>query len=161
VNGLIVTDRMPQHSPLVSAMESEADELHEEFHLARRIIQGHSAAYLLAKIGSRSLSDELEETLSRIAEWVAELDSAVRTKSLTNVLARRMMPVVADLATAQRELLREISGLSPASTADPLAPVRRAHDRLESVFALTPLGSAPTSNGCALEIDHLVATRSN
>jgi hypothetical protein len=161
VNGLILTDRVPAHAEHFLALEGESDDLQEEFHLARRIIQGQSAAYLLATIGSRSLSDELEETATRISEWVRELFDAVSAKAAGNVLARRMLPVVAELGGAQRELLPFLAGVPSERAADPLALVRRAHDRLETVFAHTPLGSTPTSNGCALEIDHLVATRSN
>ena len=161
MNGLVVADRLPHESYRLGAHEHEADELHEEYHLARKVVQGLSAAYLLSRLGARSLTDELEATLARIATWVAELDGSVRDRAPRNVLARRMLPVIADLDRAQREILRFVSSSSPAGDRDPLVLVRRANDRLERVFALTPLGSTPTSNGCALEITHLAAARSN
>ena len=71
MNGLIVAERMPRGTAAVHAFEHEAADLHEEFHSARKIIQGLSAAYLLDKLGARSLTDELEDTLARIApDWV-------------------------------------------------------------------------------------------
>ena len=161
MNGFSLTEHATHGEPFFVAMDSEATEVQDAFELARRVIQGQSAAYLLSKVGARSLSDELQQTLFHISSWVLELRDAVRSKADHNVLARRMLPVVVDLSVAQRELSAYVSAFDSTPSVDPLAWVRRAHDRLEQVFFLTPLGRTPTSNGCALEIDHLVATRSN
>ena len=158
---LIIADQLPKLADGFSQLSQEADELHEEFHLTRRIIQGQSAAYLLHRVGNRSLNDELEQTLDRVAEWVTELADAVRSRADRNILARRMKFVVADLLTAQNEISSDIRLAATSPVSDPLAHVRRAHDRLEKIFAFTSLGNIPTSEGCAQEINYITAIRSN
>lgn len=166
MNGLLVTDRLPPDLHRAVDIEQNSADLYEEFDLARRIIQGLSATYLLAEVGQRGQVDELEHSLERIATWISEFENAVHSKAKSNNLAKRMLSLVPDLALAQSELKRSFGLPATANKSVPRAPkslahVRRAHQRLKGIFAFTPFESVFLANGCANEIDHLTSARSN
>lgn len=160
VNRLLIVDQLPDALPMSADIEYESSGLQEEFDLARRIIQGHSAVYLLAQVGHRTEVEDLEHTLNGIGTWIAEFENAVQMKATGNSLATRLLSVISDLHSAQdglERLLRLPSAVG--ASAHILALVEKTYYKLAAIFAHTPLASAFFSNGCACEVGNLAEAR--
>jgi hypothetical protein len=161
VNRLLIVDRLPNVLPMSADTEYESSGLQEEFDLARRIIQGHSAVYLLAQVAHRTQVEDLELTLDQIGTWITEFESAVQMKAKGNSLATRLLSAIPDVRTAQVGLERLIRLPSTVgASAHILALVEKTYNKLGRIFAHTPLASAFFANGCACEVENLAEARS-
>lgn len=160
MSGLVLASTLPEDLEQTARLSEESDDLLEEIELAQRIVKGQSAVFLLHRLGQASLGDELEETIARIYGWIEELLDAVSTKAATSELARRLVPVVRELAKGNRIIEANVRSRGVDAEGDPMALIRRAHDRLQDVLSHTPLGGVPVSNGCAAEANHLTEIRS-
>lgn len=161
---LMIVDQLPADLQKPAEIEHASSDLQDEFDLARRIIQGHSAIYLLGQVARGARIDELEHSLQAIGTWIAELEHAVRMKAGYNSLATRLLSLIPDLFLTQSELGKFLR-LSTAPGGDrymperALALIRKANYGLRATFACTPLGNAFFASSCACEVRHLTRAR--